>query len=207
MAKYNVKDFVSAYNQKEGTVKSWLHRGKLQKGADGLIDTDNAINKLLISEMQLKVNANLIGVVKENKSKSKNKESESNTQLEIPLNQSQKQYQVLDLRTRIANADKAESEAEFKRVQLEKMAGKLLPIELVERIFTINVQSIFKNFELENENLASLYVLDREKLSEVIGKQKSILYKAIEKAKEDARFEIENAINEYSETRSRGERK
>ncbi|ASD52944.1 hypothetical protein [Flavobacterium phage V182] len=28
MAKYSVKDFASAYKQKESTVKSWVHRKK-----------------------------------------------------------------------------------------------------------------------------------------------------------------------------------
>ena len=200
MAKYNVKDFASAYKQKDNTVKSWVQRGKLIKGADGLIDTDNPINKSLISEMQLKVNANLIGSTSEKKAKSKKED-------EIPLTAIQQQYADLDLRRKIAEADRAEREAELKRVQLEKLAGRLLPVELVEKIFAINIQAVFKNLESENENIASLYVLDRKELSIVITKQKQILAKAIEKAKEDAMFEIESAIMDYQEVRSRGEKK
>lgn len=200
MAKYSIKDFTDAYKQKPNTVKSWVQRGKLIRGADGLIDTDNPINKSLISEMQLKVNANLIGSSSEKKIKSK-------IQDVIPLTAIQQQYADLDLRRKMAEADRAEREAELKRVQLEKLAGRLLPVELVEKIFAINIQSVFKNLESENENIASLYVLDRKELSIVITKQKKILAKAIEKAKEDAMFEIESAIMDYQEVRSRGEKK
>lgn len=203
MAKYSVKDFVKSFGIKEGTVKSWLHRKKLHKDSEGFIDTENPINKLLISEMQLKSNGNLLA-----SSNKKTKQVEvKNEQLEIPLTESQKQYQEIDYRTRVATAEAKEREAELKRIQLEKIAGNLLPIDIAESIFTINIQSIFRNFESELENLASIYVPDRSILSDVIQKQKELLVKIIEKSKEDAFISIENAINDYAETRSRGERK
>ena len=203
MAKYSVKDFVKSFAIKEGTVKSWLHRKKLHKDSEGLIDTENPVNKLLISEMQLKSNGNLLA-----SSNKKTKQVEvKNEQLEIPLTESQKQYQEIDYRTRVATAEAKEREAELKRIQLEKIAGNLLPIDIAESIFTINIQSIFRNFESELENLASIYVPDRSILSDVIQKQKELLVKIIEKSKEDAFISIENAINDYAETRSRGERK
>ena len=201
MAKYSVKDFASAYKQKESTVKSWVHRKKLQKDAEGLIDTDNPINKLLISEMQLKVNANLIGL------KSEKKQKEVKEENEVPLNSTQKIYLDLDLRKKIAETDSAERQAELRRLEIEKKAGKLMPVELVEKIFTINIQAVFKNLESEMEKMAGFYVIDRTELSNVISKQKKMLSDSIEKAKEDARFEIEGAILEYQEVRSRGERK
>lgn len=200
MAKYNVKDFASAYKQKANTVKSWVQRGKLIKDADGYIDTENAINKSLISEMQLKVNANLIGLT------SVKKQSESKD-VDVPLNSTQKAYLDLDLRKKIAETESAERQSELRRMDIEKKAGKSMPVELVEKIFSINIQSVFRNLESENENIASLYVLERKELSIVMEKQKIILSKAIEKAKEDALFEIESAIMEYQEVRSRGEKK
>jgi len=69
--------------------------------------------------------------------------------------------------------------------------------KLVEKIFAINIQAVFKNLESENENIASLYVLDRKELSIVITKQKQILAKAIEKAKENLNGynDIEHLLN------------
>jgi hypothetical protein len=199
--KYKVKDFANSYGIKESTVKSYVHRKQLQKDAEGFIDTEIDKNKLFILEMQLKVNG------ESNVSKSSNKVEKKEIPKEKVLSSIEKEYLDLDYRKKKAEAEKAERDNELKRVQLEKIAGKLLPVELVERIFTINIQAVFKNFELESENLARLYVLDRKKLAEVNQKQKILLSNIIQKSKEDAKFEIENAIMDYQETRSRGERK
>jgi len=87
------------------------------------------------------------------------------------------------------------------------MAGNLLPVELVQSILVINIQNLIKNFEGELENMASIYITDRELLSIATTKQKELLAKIVLKSKEDAMFEIENSINEYQEVRGRGERK
>lgn len=211
MAKYSVKDFVSAYNQKQGTVKSWLHRGKLQKGADGLIDTDNAINKLLISEMQLKVNANLIGATSLKVSNAKSKIKNEGKQLEIPLNASQRQYQDLELRKKIADAELQERSSELKKIQLEKLAGNMLPTDFVEKTFIINIQSIFKNFDASLENLSMIYVEemggDRSDVSRLTNRLRSELSIIIEKAKKDANHEIQEEIKLIIDNRMQGQKK
>ena len=48
---------------------------------------------------------------------------------------------------------------------------------------------------------------DRTLLGEVTDKLRFLLEDVIKRSKEVAEIEIENAINEYAETRSRGERK
>ena len=204
MAKLKVKDFVDAYEIKESTVKSYLHRKKLHKDADGFIDTENPINKLLISELKLKIETNKVGKSNDEKTITVKKSNTVNTN---GLTESQKQYADIDYRTRVATAETKEREAELKRIQLEKMAGNLLPVELVQSILVINIQNLIKNFEGELENMASIYITDRELLSIATTKQKELLAKIVLKSKEDAMFEIENSINEYQEVRGRGERK
>lgn len=204
MAKLKVKDFVDAYDIKESTVKSYLHRKKLHKDADGFIDTENPINKLLISELKLKIETNQVGKSNDEKTITVKKSNTVNTN---GLTESQKQYADIDYRTRVATAETKEREAELKRIQLEKMAGNLLPVELVQSILVINIQNLIKNFEGELENMASIYITDRELLSIATTKQKELLAKIVLKSKEDAMFEIENSINEYQEVRGRGERK
>jgi hypothetical protein len=204
MAKLKVKDFVDAYDIKESTVKSYLHRKKLHKDADGFIDTENPINKLLISELKLKIETNKVGKSNDEKTITVKKSNTVNTN---GLTESQKQYADIDYRTRVATAETKEREAELKRIQLEKMAGNLLPVELVQSILVINIQNLIKNFEGELENMASIYITDRELLSIATTKQKELLAKIVLKSKEDAMFEIENSINEYQEVRGRGERK
>jgi hypothetical protein len=202
MSILSLKDFANAVGISYDTAKKHAQRKKIYKGTDGKIDTENPLNISYIQE-QTKgsglFRSSHTVEVKESKVTEKPKER--------ILSNIEQMHLDLDLRKKKAEAEKAERDNELKRVQLEKIAGKLLPVELVERIFTINIQAVFKNFELESENLARLYVLDRKKLAEVNQKQKILLSNIIEKSKEDAKFEIENAIMDYQETRSRGERK
>lgn len=117
-----------------------------------------------------------------------------------------------DARKKRADALKAESSAEKEALAVQKMMGQLMPTELVEQIFRINLQSIFKEFEAGCLNVASTYCDtmaggDRTLLGEVTDRLREILEDVIKRSKEVAEIEIENAINEYGETRSRGERK
>lgn len=199
MPKFKTKEFADAYGIKESTVKSYIFRKQLQRDANGLIDTENDRNKLFILEMQLKPSG---------KKKVENEVvSKSKKEVQQKISFEEKQIIYLDHRKRIAETEAKERESELKRIQLEKIAGNLMPVELVEKILVINIQSIFKNFESEMENLARVYVPDRDLLAQAISDQKELLSKIIAKTKEDSSIEIENAINEYQETRSRGERK
>lgn len=211
MAKYSNRDFANAYGQKESTVKSWVHRGKLQKDSDGLIDTDNPANKLLISEMQLKVNANLMGATSLKVSNSKSKTKNEVSQVEIPLNPSQRQFQDLELRKKLADAELQERSSELKKIQLEKLAGNMLPTDFVERAFTINIQSIFKNFDAALENLSMIYVEemggDRSDVSRLTNRLRSELSIIIEKSKKDANHEIQEEIKVIIDNRMQGQKK
>lgn len=199
MPKFKTKEFADAYGIKESTVKSYIFRKQLQRDANGLIDTENDRNKLFILEMQLKPSGK--------KKAEKEVVSKSKKEVQQKISFEEKQIIDLDHRKRIAETEAKERESELKRIQLEKIAGNLMPVELVEKILVINIQSIFKNFESEMENLARVYVPDRDLLAQAISDQKELLSKIIAKTKEDSSIEIENAINEYQETRSRGERK
>lgn len=199
MPKFKTKEFADAYGIKESTVKSYIFRKQLQRDANGLIDTENDRNKLFILEMQLKPSGK--------KKVETEVVSKSKKEVQQKISFEEKQIIDLDHRKRIAETEAKERESELKRIQLEKIAGNLMPVELVEKILVINIQSIFKNFESEMENLARVYVPDRDLLAQAISDQKELLSKIIAKTKEDSSIEIENAINDYQETRSRGERK
>lgn len=197
------KDLSKLTGVKAGTIRVHVTRGVLQKNKDGFFDTENEINARYIDEQSRKSD-NLF---------TQKTETVTKNEVEKPTGQtaSQKIYSDLDLRTKIATAEAKENESELKRIQIDKIAGKLLPVELVEKIFTINIQGVFKTFEGELENIASIYVEvlggSRTELSEIIGKQREVLAKAIQKAKEDAEHEIEIAVDDYKQVRSRGERK
>jgi hypothetical protein len=105
-----------------------------------------------------------------------------------------------------------EYRAEHERLKIEKMAGKLIPVDLVFQILNIHNKSIFSTFQSDAENLASVYceILaegDRTKLAEITDKLSVIINLNVEKSKDLSQMELDNAIEEYSETLNRGQRK
>lgn len=117
-----------------------------------------------------------------------------------------------ELRKKIADTLKAEKQAEKEGLAVEKMMGKLMPTEMVENILKVNIGHIFKSMENELINIGSIYcdILangDRAKLSEIVARIRQELQRIVENTEETALQEVENVIEEYAETRNRGERK
>ena len=105
-----------------------------------------------------------------------------------------------------------EAKAEKEKLALEKMAGKLLPVDLALNIVQIHNRDIFATFQNDVENLASIYCDimangNRSKLAEVSKALSEKLDSSVSRASEVAEASIQNAIEEYRETRNRGERK
>lgn len=206
MPKYKVRQFAEAYGIKESTVKSYVHRKQLQKDDDGWIDTELDKNKLFILEMELKINNGTTQKVSVESSVLKKT-------VEKPTGKTkeQQQYADIDLRTRIAAAETKEREAELKRLQLEKLAGNLLPVDQCEKIIVVNVQAILKNFRSERDNMALVMVErfggSRKDLVEITTALDKIMDVVISKAEKDANYELDIAVSQYQEVRSRGERK
>ena len=141
-------------------------------------------------------------------------EEETPKQTKARQNQNRRDEEVVDwdMRKKMADALKAERAAELAQPQVDKLMGNLMPVDLVDGIMRVNIQDIFKSFENELINLASIYcdVLaggDREKLAEVISKIRVKLNDTIQRTKTSTAQEIENVIESYAETRNRGERR
>jgi hypothetical protein len=127
-------------------------------------------------------------------------------------NEDDKETVSWDLRKKIADAKRAERAAEKELLMVEKMMGNLMPVDMVEQILRVNIQDIFKTFENELINLASIYcdILaggNREKLADIIKKIRHKLEDTVKRIETTAAQEIENVVSEYAESRSRGERK
>ncbi len=124
---------------------------------------------------------------------------------------SQQQYADIDLRTKLATAEARERESELKRIQLEKMAGNLLPVDLVEKIVVINIQAILKGFRTERENMTSILIErfggNRKDLVEINAMLDKSMDIVISKAKKEANYELEQAISTYQDSRGRGEKR
>lgn len=218
MSKLNTKEFSAAIGLKPPTVRAHISRGKIIRDSEGYIDTELEKNRLYIKEQ-----TNGKGIFKVTPEKKKTKTPEklesSSSQTEIIFKDSRtpeqkkrdKIFEDIELRKKQAELDNAERTAELKKLEIEKKAGRLLPVELVQKIMSINIQSIFKNFDNESDRIAGIFTEvfggGRSELADITKRMRESLSIAISKAKEDSLFEIEQAIDEYSEVRSRGERK
>jgi hypothetical protein len=124
------------------------------------------------------------------------------------LNQELKDYET---RKKRADAEYRERESELKKMQLEKIAGNTLPLDLVKKIVTINCQAILIQFMSSIENMVSVTVEElggnRADNVRIMNRLKVEFKKVVDNCGQNAGREIENAVSEYSEVRSRGERR
>lgn len=204
MAIVSLREFAESMGMPYNTAKQNATRKNIVKGTDGKIDTENAVNKLFYNNKKAEYS---------NRVPAESKEKKDSKQVNRPTTQTkeQKVYSDLDLRTKIATAQAKEYEAEIKRIDIEKKAGRLLPVELAEKAIVINCQAIFKGFDTEIDNMANIMTErfggSRNDTVEIIRDLRVILSQAVETASKNASLDIENAVDEYSEVRSRGERK
>lgn len=95
---------------------------------------------------------------------------------------------------------------------LAKSMGKLLPIEMVEGIIKRHASSFLKSFEKGVENIASIHVNilaggDQTKKVRVMEDCRRELSRCITEAGESAKLEIDQLIEDYSETLLRGQKR
>lgn len=199
------QDFAETYGIKYSTLRVHIRRKKIIK-TDDFIDTELATNKIYIQE-----NANKTKQEPEPATLKKN--SKAVTQKSNPpITKGQdKTIGNLSLRKQKADTLKAEREAEYKLLQIQKMQGKLMPVELVEKTQLINIQSIFRTFESSCENIATIYNErlggDRSDLADMITRMRQELHRSIKDAEEKSAEEITELLKEYSQTLNRGEKK
>jgi hypothetical protein len=116
-----------------------------------------------------------------------------------------------ELRKKEAEVTLVERNAELKQMELEKKAGNTLPLDLIRKIEVINFQSLLNTFLLETKNMATVIVEKfggtRTDVVEIENKLNHIFKRTVETTKKNVDIEIENAVSEYTEVRSRGERK
>lgn len=117
----------------------------------------------------------------------------------------------IDIAQKKANLVNIERTAEIKQMQLEKIMGNTLPLDQVTSIMAINYKAIFKSFHSQFKNIASTMVQNlggtKDDLNAIMIELEKISDHIKVTAKENADDDIEKLIEEYSQVRSRGERK
>lgn len=116
-----------------------------------------------------------------------------------------------EIRKKEAEVKVVERNAELKQYELEKKAGNSLPLDMIEKVVGINYKAIYKtNFSLAN-NVAIVIVSQlggtKEDLYAIRKELENAFDKTVKDAEKKSSIDIGKMIDEYSEVRSRGERK
>lgn len=229
MSLYTRQEFANLCGTTKAVVTTNINRNKI-KLFDTKIDSENAVNKAFFlkyskkNEAEIKqrnkpkpaketINELYDKVVK--RSKKEPKTSKHLTEQEEQRLKDLEEAEIVqswELRKKKADTLLQERKAEKESMQLQKLGGKLLPTDLAVNIIRIHNQSIFATFQNDVENQASIFcdILaggDRKLLGEITDKLGEQIGVCIKRAEEVAMQSIENAIDEYTDTRSRGERK
>ena len=192
----SIKFFANAMRIKEGTVSVYLHKGILVKDKmNNLIDISDPINKKFI----VKKNGGNLDVFKRTDANIV-KKTENNTE-----------FEDIELEKKKADLLLVQRNAELKLYELEKKAGNSLPLNVVSNITIITMQTILSEFLLECEKMVSTCVQEfggsRADTVRLSNKLRSSFDKTVKIAQEKCESKIEIAVSDYSEVRSRGERK
>lgn len=223
MADLSKDEFAAICRTTSAVINTNIHRGKLIYDiATKKMDSDDPINKAFFKKYKKlneekqameKVNEKINTLYDEVVEKATVKVAKKQTE-DVKKKSKEKSQELVDWTERKLVADTLlqEARAEKEKLNLEKLAGKLIPVDLVFNIINIHNHDIFATFQNDAENLASVYcdILaggDRKRLSEITGKLSEKLDDAVRRAKEVSISSIEMAVDEYSEVRSRGEKK
>ena len=117
-----------------------------------------------------------------------------------------------DGRKKKADALLKERQAEKALLDVQKMYGEMVPTDFVVEMFATFSKSIFSLFDNSLMNLAGIYCDeleggDREALTRVNKKLNEEFQRIIDSSAEIARKDLENAIDAFSATRRRGQKK
>lgn len=213
MALYTRKEICEKYGIKGPTLRQHIKRGRVLE-QDGYIDTSNYLNKKYLSSQSSAVSKKQTNTAP----KKVTKVTEPKTVTPPPKTRKQRQEEEqeliaqklannLQIRKDIADTENKERIAELKRIEIEKKAGNLLPVELITKIIAINNKTIFVHMEQEIRNQAATMAKDREELALLEANMQKTLSTTIEKAKKDMLAELEGVISEFMSTRKQGEKK
>ena len=222
------KDFAKAIGIKYTTLRSHLNRKKVYKSGD-FIDTDYNLNQLYINDQtngkgidlsRINAKENAVQDPKtETKPKSNKTKTTAKPKVEHPadvktdssVSQEDIMHHSFNLRKKRADAEKAEKDNELKSLEIAKKMGELMPIEMVEKILMVNIRTLVRESVNEWENIGSVYceILggNRSHLSQMVEQMNKHMDKLVKEVKKKAGDEIKQVIKDYTEVRSRGQRK
>lgn len=117
----------------------------------------------------------------------------------------------LELEQKKLDIEKRKEEIKKLRIQREKLEAKVIPADLVRDIFRRNGKAITSAFSQELEKyltiLSDKVDISSKQLAEMREQIVTSTNKAISEGVEQSIVEVKDLVDEYSETRGKGERK
>ena len=151
--------------------------------------------------------------VKSKKEVNENQTKLSSDERKIQLEQKKHNLELLSLdrRKREADVKLAERKSELAQWELEKKAGNTLPLDMIEKVVAVNYKAVFKSIHSQIKNVAMVLVQQlggsKDDLNAIMIELENILDTTVKDSQKKASVDIDKLIDEYSEIRSRGERK
>jgi len=143
-------------------------------------------------------------------SKKVNKEKKEIEEIAKKSSDESEQVHSLDLRKKKAEVLKIEREAEIKLLDIIKKNGEALPTDFVVRMVTVLMREMLAKFDSSTIRIAGKFCdivgADRDLLVRVNNDLNYEMQAIIDEAEKDCKYQIKNAIKEYSITRGKGER-
>lgn len=116
----------------------------------------------------------------------------------------------LELQKKELDIIKAEEDIEIAKIKRAKMAGEVIPTDLVLLLFASHFKNVTTSFHQATEILITAIAkennLDRKQIANIRGQLIEIINKAIEDGLISSKNELKNLVTEYSMKRDRGER-
>lgn len=116
----------------------------------------------------------------------------------------------LDTQIKTVELERKLEDLEIAKLKRQKMSGESMPTDLVKNTISVYSRSVSRSFNNAADNLLvefqTMADISREQVSAMRGKLNAIVNKAINDAYENAIDMVDNIVDEYSETRGKGDR-
>lgn len=183
-----------------------------------LIDTESPFVAAYIRKWQIRNNADLLGeeytrpdqtTITARPPRFETKEIKD--KIEYARSKDQKRLDMDD-RKRELETENLQLKIQREQLLLDKAAGKLLPIDLVEGVLKRHGNSFLKNFEKGIENIASMFCNimvggDQKYYTRIMEECRQELARCITKSGSDAEQEVDQLVEDYSEKLLKGPKK
>lgn len=117
----------------------------------------------------------------------------------------------LEVQMKNLDLEKKEQEVEINKLKIQKLRGEVVPTDLVREVLKRHTKSLTTAFHQGADNfimtITKISGMSREEMAGIRGELIEIVNKAVADAIDESKQEVDNIVNEYSQTRGRGEKK